>query len=384
MNTKAADNFRFGIEHEVAFLRPDGAFADFENTTFTEYDVIVSQLPYYEQDYPQLRVGDAGIKRKRWYIEGFERFSENGDVIDCPPKGIEIRTTIHQSIDEAVAQLTESFILLQTQAIAAGFSPALTSFHPYRHEFVPSPPLNAFEQHHRQESPETQTAHIPMLTQGPDLNLSAKGLTTEQLIDIGRKLTYYSPFIIPFSYSSPFCKGTTWSGLSARTFHRTGARPAAMIFVEHPTELIESAPSLTQLARIPAEIGRIEFKAFDSCGDFQLYGSLLTLLQGLVLDDTLPGRATIPDAKQHQQSAKLGFQDPSIYAQAEAILNAVEAVMSTPQARDRLAPLRESLNRQHSPADNMIKAYEQGQSIAQILQQGYVQPMTRSFAYAAH
>lgn len=35
-----------------------------------------------------------------------------------------------------------------------------------------------------------QTAHIPMLTQGPDLNLSAEGLTAAQLVDIGHKLTY--------------------------------------------------------------------------------------------------------------------------------------------------------------------------------------------------
>ncbi|MEL6813879.1 MAG: glutamate--cysteine ligase [Cyanobacteria bacterium J06598_3] len=383
MNTTTTDTFRFGIEHEVAFLRPDGTFADFANTTFEEYDDIVAQLPYYEQDYPQLRVGDAGIKQKRWYIEGFERFSNNGDVIDCPPKGIEIRTTIQTSIDEAVSQLSESFTLLRKQAIAAGFAPALTSFHPHRHEFVPSPPLNAFEKRHRQESPETQTAHIPMLTQGPDLNLSAKGVTTDQLVDIGRKLTYYSPFIIPFSYSAPFYKGSLWSGLSARTFYRTGARPAAMVFVESPTELIESVPSLTQLARIPAEIGRIEFKAFDSCGDFQRYGSLLTLLQGLILDQTLPGRVTIPDAKRHQQSAQLGFQNSSIYAQADTVLTAVEAVMSAPQARDRLAPLRESLNQRHSPADSMIQAYQQGMPITQVLQQGYTQPMARSFAYAA-
>lgn len=387
MNTSTADKFRlstfkFGIEHEVAFLRSDGTFADFENTAFTEYDDIVSQLPYYEQDYPQLRVGDAGIKRKRWYIEGFERFASNGDVIDCPPKGIEIRTTIHQSIEAAVSQLTESFILLRNQAIAAGFSPALTSFHPYRHEFIPRPPLNAFERHRRQASPETQTAHIPMLTQGPDLNLSVQGLTPEQLIDIGRKLTYYSPFIIPFSYSSPFYKGSTWSGLSARTFHRTGARPAAMVFVEYPTELIESTPSLTQLARIPSEIGRIEFKAFDSCGDFQQYGSLLTLLQGLILDQTLKGRATVPNAKHHQQSAQYGFRDPSIYAHAEAILEAVEAVIGTSPGRDRLVPLREALIRRHTPADDMIEAYEQGTPIPQILQQGYSQSMACSFAYA--
>ncbi len=67
--------FTFGIEHEVAFINREGRFADYLNTPFADFDAIIAQLPFYESDYPQLRIGDAGIKRKRWYIEGFERFS---------------------------------------------------------------------------------------------------------------------------------------------------------------------------------------------------------------------------------------------------------------------------------------------------------------------
>lgn len=365
-------NFKFGIEHETAFLRSDGQFADFENTSFLEFEAIIAQLPQYAKDYPQLRVGDAGIKRKRWYVEGFERFDSTGEVIDCPPKGIEIRTTVQESIKGALTQLHESFQQLCLQAAKAGFSPALTSFHPYRCEFIPDPPLNKFEQHRRQASPEMQTAHIPMLTQGPDLNLSTEGLTPSQLIDIGRKLTYYSPFIIPFSYSSPFYRGKAWSGLSVRTFYRTGPRPAAMVFVASKTDLIDSNPSLTQLARIPAEVGRIEFKAFDSCGDFELYGSLLTLLKGMVLDETLAERATVPNTNLHQQSAQLGFADERIYAGAWEIFEAVAAVISSDADRDRLNKLKTMLEHRRSPAQAMLNAYKQGKPINQILQQGYI------------
>ena len=120
-------------------------------------------------------------------------------------------------------------------------------------------------------------------------------LSTENVIDIGRKLTYYSPYIVPFSYSSPFYKGGLWDGLSVRTFIRTGKRPAALVFVQKEEQLINSIPSLTKIARIPAlEVGRIEFKACDSCDDFSTYAALLALLKGLVLDNTLLGRETVP------------------------------------------------------------------------------------------
>ncbi len=364
-------NFKFGIEHEVAFLRSDGQFADFANTAFAEFDQIVAKLPWYEQDYPQLRVGDAGIKLKRWYIEGFERFSQTGEVTDCPPKGIEIRTTVQESIGGSVAQLKASFEQLRIQAREAGFTPALTSFHPYRCEFIPDPPLNAFEQQRRQESPEMHTAHIPMLTQGPDLDLSAEGLTAAQLVDIGRKLTYYSPFIIPFSYSSPFYQGDAWFGLSARTFYRTGPRPAAMVFLASEIDLIDSNPSLTQIARIPAEVGRIEFKSFDSCGDFELYGCLFALLKGLVLDERLTGRATIPDTRLHQRSAQMGFADEQIYSEAGKVFEAVGTVLTDEPDQIRLNRLRTMLQHRYSPAQEMLADYRRGQSIAQILQQGY-------------
>lgn len=363
--------FKFGIEHEVAFIRANGQFADFANTAFEEFEDIVAKLPQYEEDYAQLRIGDAGIKLKRWYVEGFERFDQSGKVTDCPPKGIEIRTTICESIAGAIAQLTESFTRLRHQSKQAGFTPALISFHPYRHEFVPSPPLNAYEQQRRRSSPEAETAHIPMLTQGPDLNLSADGLTATQLIDIGQKLTYYSPFIIPFSYSSPFYRGKLWTGLSVRTFHRTGARPAAMVFLSQEADLIESTPSLTQLARVPAEAGRIEFKAFDSCGDFELYASLCALLKGLVIDTTLSERKLVPDAAMHQRSAQFGFADEQIYSGAQAALNAAKNALAQDADLHYLAMLEDFLERKYSPAQQMISSVQAGESIKTVLEQSY-------------
>ncbi len=301
--------FAFGIEHEVAFLNQAGQFADFITTSFAEFDAIIANLPMYEEDYPQLRIGDAGIRKKRWYIEGLERFSMSGRLTTYLPKGIEIRTTPHPTIQGAIEELTTSFQLLCDTAGRAGFFPVLTSFNPYRTEFVPDPPFNLYEEAVLYQSPEDWTSTLALLTYGPDLNISLQGLSTDAIIDIGRKLTYYSPYIIPFSYSSPFFRGGLWDGLSVRTFIRTGIRPASLVFLAEASELQTSNPSLTKLARTPSEIGRIEFKACDSCSDFTIYAGLLSLLKGLILDTTLPGRAMIPDTALHQESARRGFAE---------------------------------------------------------------------------
>lgn len=363
--------FYFGIEHEVAFLNQEGKFADFSCTKFDDFHQIVKQLPIYPNDYLQLRLGDAGIRKKRWYIEGFERFADSEQVIDCVPKGIEIRTTIHSDIQSTIAELSESFDLLCEVAAQFGFSPILVSFNPYRTVYQPDPPLNDYEIRQLQGDPEEQTANIHMVTYGPDLNISVADLPVEHLIDIGRKLTYYSPYIVPFSYSSPFYKGELWQGLSVRTFIRTGKRPATLVFVEKQEQLIKSVPSLTKIARIPAEVGRIEFKAFDSCADFSMYASLLTLLKGLILDQSLVGRATTPDAALHQVSAQEGFDNEDIFAIATQVLQAAEVALADNPDVHLLAPLKILLQKRRTPAHELIEVYKRVGVIEQVLKQTY-------------
>jgi hypothetical protein len=363
--------FCFGIEHEVAFLNHQGKFADFHNTKFADFQQIIDKLPIYPTDYPQLRVGDAGIKKKRWYIEGFERFNESEEVIDCVAKGIEIRTTIHSSIQGAIDELTASFILLKEVAASFGFSPVLASFNPYTCVFKPQPPLNNFELKQLQAYPDEQTAHIYMVSYGPDLNISLANLSTEKLIDIGKKLTYYSPYIIPFSYSSPFYNGDLWEGLSVRTFIRTGKRSATLVFLEKTEELIKSVPSLTKIARIPSEVGRIEFKACDSCDNFAIYAGLLALLKGLVLDETLPGRAIIPDADLHQISAKYGFENEDIFVNTTKIFQSAEIALKDDPDIEFLTPLKVILSEQKTKSHELIKLFQNLGSIEATLKQTY-------------
>lgn len=364
--------FFFGIEHEVAFLNHEGKFADFSCTKFADFHQIVENLPLYPNDYPQLRVGDAGIKKKRWYIEGFERFADSEEVIDCLAKGIEIRTTIHSTIQGAIDELTTSFSLLREVGASFGFSPVLVSFNPYTSIFEPQPPLNDFEIRQLQAYPDEQTAYIYMVSYGPDLNISVADLPMESVIDIGQKLTYYSPYIVPFSYSSPFYNGSLWEGLSVRTFIRTGKRSATLVFVEKPEQLIKSVPSLTKIARIPSEVGRIEFKACDSCDDFSIYAGLLALLKGLALDKTLNGRATIPDPNLHQISAKLGFDNEEIFQNATRLLQAAENALGNDPDIEFLTPLKVILANRKTKSHQLIATFQNLGSIEETLKQTYV------------
>ena len=313
--------FRYGIEHEVAFYRADGTFADFTNTSFTDFQQIIDLLPEYPNDHRHLRFGDAGIRRKRWYIEGYERFDEAGKLLTCVPKGIEIRTTIHDSIAGVIDELQTSYRLLSETAALFGYSPGAVSHNPNHNAFIPDPPLNAFELAQQQhECPEERdTADIPMVTYGPDISLSQSGMNSAQLLDLAKKLTFYSPFIVPFSFAHlP----------SLRTYQRTGARPAVLAFVPESAYVLDTNPTLTKPPRHPAESGRIEFKAFDTCADLSLYAALCALLKGLVLDTTLHGRAITPDTERHRLAAMQGWQSPVIAESAHLCLNAAHRALA--------------------------------------------------------
>ncbi len=357
--------FRYGIEHELAILHPDGSFADHTNLAFDDVQAIVDALPEDPADYPDLRVGDQGIKRKRWYVEGFERFDEDGGLVRCDPKGLEIRTRIHDSVESAVAALDADVRRLDVELARHGRSAVAIGFNPLRSEYAVEPPLNAWEREHRTGSPEERTAYLHMSTYGPDLNLSADGLDAAALVDVARKLTHYSPWLVPLSFSSPFRDGAPWGGLSARTSVRTGLRPAVMVFLGDGEPQVDADPSLTQVARLPAEIGRVEFKAFDAGPDLPLYGELLSLLTGLVLDDTLPGRRTTPDAAAHRHVARAGLRDDTVHRATGELLAAAERSLTGRDADlTRLAALRLRWSARHCPAEDMLARHASGEPVA--------------------
>jgi len=117
-----------------------------------------------------------------------------------------------------------------------------------------------------------------------------------------------------------------------------------MVFVPDEASCIPSNPTLTEVARYEGEIGRIEFKACDSCSDFSLYAALLALLKGLCLDETLLERSMVPDTDLHQFSAMHGFDDVHIQQGAISLLLAAEGALINDPDKAYLASLWALLN----------------------------------------
>jgi glutamate-cysteine ligase len=338
---------RFGLEAEFALVHQERGFCDFTNLTYAQAQAVVDRLP--DLGDPDLTRGDLLVKVTRWYVEGDERFAADGTFLDCVPKGLETRTPICAGIAAAVDQLAEQTAALAAAATVDGYRLASIGRNPW-HDYRPDPPYNAWELAMRARHPEYAGAEAYMVGYGPDLNLSHPGWPPDRVLDVARKLTALSPGLVPFSFSSPFAGGEVVA-LSARTLIRAPRRPSARAF------LPAAGPPPAVRARIPAEVGRVEFKAFDALPDPALYPPLLALLAGLALDRTLPDRADRPDPAGHERAARHGLADPDIRATAARALDAADRALAGRVEASLLAPLRDMLDRQRTPAHDLIDAY---------------------------
>ena len=275
-----------------------------------------------------------------------------------------MRTAIHPDIDGAVGQLAADLETLSAEAARVGFRIVTIGFNPRRENYPIEPPLNSWEMAHRQQSPEDRSAHVHMTTYGPDLNLSWDRLGPDQLIDVGAKLTFYSPYIVPFSFSSPFARGRLWGGLSWRTFvadrgaagrdglprrphPAAGHRPLAHPAGAHPgrgrSDRVQglrpvSGPGAVRRAADPAD---------------------------RAADRRHPARPPAdPGRRLHQVAARTGHRHPYIRVGAERVLDAVRRALPDAADQARLDSLRRRFDAASCPARDMIEQYRAGETVA--------------------
>lgn len=367
---KNSKTFNFGIEHEIPLVDLNGNFLDYRKLDFNGLNKIVQKFPVYQNDYPNLRIGDLGLKVKRLYIEGFELYDENGYLIKEYPKGFELRTNLFGNIEDLFDDFLRDFNIFKKEAYNLRFKPTFISFNPFLIRPKIKIELHKYEKKLRKEDQGRKTALFTLLTYGPDLNISFQDLNDYDVFNIVQKLNYYTPFIVPFSFSSPFYKGKLWDGYSVRIFLRSKLRPACIGFVENE-KLLKNLTTqkiwILNKARLSREAKRIEYKAIDTIWDINIYKGIMMLLKGLILDSNLKGKSFWPDLKLIEISVHYGFDDNLIYDGAFEILNSAYKVLKSNEDRKYIKYLFEILKNRHMFSKILIKDYLKSRSINKVL-----------------
>lgn len=353
-----------GIEFEYLLVDAGGPtpgrVRDFSNLDFAALRALLKDKP--GRDDPDLATGDLGIKSGYWYLEGDERFHPDGRFNTLAVKGVEIRTPPRAGVDAAVDCLLGLEARLAPILAHHGLGLAVAGFNPVHPGYSFDPPLNPWEETLRRRHRAYDGSLVSTMSYGPDINLSWPGWSPQRCLEAARKLNHYAPWLVPFSFSSPFAAGGRWHGLSKRTYERAGRRPAVKLFLD-PAGLAQLAPQTTLVhpARLAREAGRIEFKAFDPPPDKALLAACCQLLAGVCLADDLDGRNEDDDLDLYRRAALNGFADTAIQRGAARVLECAAAALDKAGAdAAALAPLHALLSARRTPAHALAEGWRAG------------------------
>jgi hypothetical protein len=338
-----------GIEQEFVFTDKNGQYLDADNFSYAAFSEIVDQFPAHKGDDAYLDCKSLEKYPKRCYVEGFERHDAEGNTVETIPKGLEIRTLPHRSVDALVTEFRNTYIEVMRLARQAGLSPVLTSRHPFKDSLEMDSQIGVSEQRVRTES-RLALAKRAMLSHGLHVNLSVSNYSPAKMQSIVEKINYYMPALVPWSYSSPFHKGKAFEGLCARNYFRAGTRNMADLDERHGIQVLE-------------------FRAFDACGDKRLLKALMLMYVGFILDETLPGRSATQDSEQLMRSSLTGFANPEFQREGRAILQASKAVLG--DAGDSLELLETMLEQNDSWSTRMKSCYAKTGSIIDSISDRY-------------
>ena len=343
---------KIGIEYEFTLKDKANNYLDFDNTEYGLFKQVVDDFPYYENDAKVFECKSLEKVPKRCYVEGFERYDTSGKLLGTIPKGLEIRTLPHATIDEALEELDNSYSHIKNSAELLGLSPLEVSYHPFKNFIALQTPLNSFEIDLRKKSNalSADIALNAMLWHSIQINVSIDNSTTKQMTNLVQKINYYAPFIIPFSFSSPFCNGEPFKGLSYRSYVRSSMRQIVKLQKRN-------------------EIDVIEFMGFDTFYNLSLFKALLLLFKGLLIDTTLTKRALSRDIEYLQRSALKGFEDEAIKQEGIAVFSAAKAALKEEGAA--LQHLETMLQTNDSYAARMKRTYQETGDIMETISNKY-------------
>ena len=252
-----------GSSTNSALLRPTGRSPTSTNTRFDELQDIVHVMPEDPADLEDLRVGDVGIKRKRCTsrVTSVRRAGHAGAL---RPEGAGDPHRIHRPSRRPSPPCAPTSSASTSRRPPAGWASPRSGSTRCTRSTSWSPRSTRGSGCTGRARP--RNGRRTCTWSPTDPTSTCRGRATgdpagpDELIDAARKLTALSPCLVPLSFSSPFRDGGPWGGLSARTALRTGARPAVLVFLAEGVPQVPADPSLTQPARLPAEVGRLEFR----------------------------------------------------------------------------------------------------------------------------
>jgi hypothetical protein len=244
-------------------------------------------------------------------------------------------------VEGVVEEFRSSYTEAMRIAARAGLSPVLTSRHPFKTSLAFEERLGAEERAVRSDA-ELALARRAMLTHGLHVNVSLAGLPAARMSELADKVNFYTPALIPWSFSSPFYDGKAFDGLCSRNYFRAESRRMADVQTRRGVPVLE-------------------FRGFDACGDARLLEAVLTLFCGFLLEDSLPGRAPRQDPERLKLSSMAAFADPSLREEGRAVLCAARAALN--DGRESLALLESMLGANDSYAARIKSRYAESGSV---------------------
>jgi Glutamate-cysteine ligase family 2(GCS2) len=358
------DGFRFGLEAEY-LLADAETFRPLwhRDLTFAELDALLASIPV--DDLPPvdgLLPLPPHRTRMPYVVEGYHLPDPYTDDARMIPKGVEIRTPVCGSIEEAVAVLGELHGRLQRALADRGQCAVALSHHPLEDHFEGPQGGRRFDT--------WRWAQEAMLTYGPDVNISLPPRQAARLdvADLAAKVNSYAPALTALSLASPLHRGGPWMirgrvGKSLRTHRRSVVGQALELH--------------------PEQSGRLEFKSFEMThrlGDFHGY---LLLWLALLLDEGLKGRASDQSRVYDLGAvARDGLEVDTARDRAAEVLGRAPTVLASWDFDPHpLEPFARRLETRRLPADEILALYEHQRSIPAVLR--HLAPLIPSDLIAA-
>ncbi len=341
--------FGFGLEAEYLLIDKNSFRPLFcDDLDADDLLNLVERIPVSDIGVDGFNIKPLHRKAIPYLIEGYYLTDDDMKPLKLLPKGIELRTPIAPSIEEAIQTLRLLTKRLNLAVSDRDWALCSLSHHPVETNF------QAKRNYRRDDY--WQWALTAMTTFGPDINISvpAEIGNSIDLNALEEKINYYMPPLVALSFASPFERGKLWEvdgkqGLSVRTYKRSTCAP--LFYVHKEPEL------------------RFEFKGFEMPLNFEDYDAFFLTSLAILLDPALNKSAGNDDriAQLRRLSVDGLSREEGEIAQ-EVIFSARKIARHYQLPSEKLAILEQRLQANDCPSKNLIETYLASGSMENVLQ----------------